>query len=225
LLGITPLQAAVITFGEAITISADTDVSTAGTFVAGINFSGADRTVNGVTFNNISTAGGNADITTSGIVNINDNAFDNSPGAPFNTLDAQYRLLLRGATFNPVSPTAQNGVITLNNLVLQQEYQIQLFTHDNRGDTQSIANRTLNVSAGGNTVNLDLNVGNAAGGVGQFVIGTFTADSTSQVINLNAPTNGIVQFNAFQVRAIPEPSSAMLTGLGAIGLMLRRRRN
>lgn len=58
--------------------------------------------------------------------------------------------------------------------------------------------------------------------------GTFTADSEAQSIFIQTFNSGGSsagsQLNAYQLRAIPEPSSAALIGLGGLGLILRRRR-
>jgi hypothetical protein len=58
----------------------------------------------------------------------------------------------------------------------------------------------------------------------QFAIGTFTANGTTQ--DLSAVANGFGQahINALQVRAVPEPSSAVLISLGGIALILHRRK-
>ena len=67
------------------------------------------------------------------------------------------------------------------------------------------------------------NVESVSGGLGQFAIGTFTADATSEAITFGAPdgSNGYALLNAFQLRQItvPEPSSALLCGLGIAGVM------
>jgi hypothetical protein len=60
--------------------------------------------------------------------------------------------------------------------------------------------------------------------VGQFAIGTFTADSTSQVITFNGPVQDIL--SAFQLRTstVPEPTTIALLGLAFLGVMASRRR-
>jgi len=63
-----------------------------------------------------------------------------------------------------------------------------------------------------------------AGGVGQFVTGTFTADATTQTISTfggaaNSATSGYRnQPSAIQIRAVPEPSTLALASLGIIGV-------
>ena len=70
---------------------------------------------------------------------------------------------------------------------------------------------------------------NVEGGVGQYVIGTFTADATTQQIVFQGEGTGLnggsTQINAFQLRAIPEPASTELLGIfGVYGMCQRRRR-
>jgi MYXO-CTERM domain-containing protein len=76
---------------------------------------------------------------------------------------------------------------------------------------------------------LESNTSAALGVVGQFVLGTFTADATSQVIAFNGPSGP--NLNGLQLRqvgpspAVPEPGTA-LAGLVLVGLCgtMRRRR-
>jgi hypothetical protein len=62
----------------------------------------------------------------------------------------------------------------------------------------------------GNTVDL-----NATGGsLGQFVVGTFQADATGQILSMATNGFGNSHITGYQIRAIPEPSSGMLVLLG-----------
>ena len=61
---------------------------------------------------------------------------------------------------------------------------------------------------------------------GSFVIGTFTADSSTQAFTFAAASGydaNRTQFIAMQLRVIPEPSAALLGGLGVLALLRRRR--
>jgi hypothetical protein len=72
---------------------------------------------------------------------------------------------------------------------------------------------------------LDVNTsgGNVAGGLGQWISGTFQADGTTQ--SFDVTSSNANYFNAIQVRAVPEPST--LAGFGVIGIglaaVIRRR--
>jgi hypothetical protein len=73
--------------------------------------------------------------------------------------------------------------LTLNQLVVGQHYEVQLWFHD--GNASGLG--TLMVKSPASLdpwVLLDANPSNTAGGRGQHAIGTFTADATTQVINL-----------------------------------------
>jgi hypothetical protein len=101
-------------------------------------------------------------------------------------------------------------------LTIGTPYRVQVFSV---ADTRTCcADRIQTVDDG---------AGNTSGpmqrGLGNFVIGTFTANAATQsffVSGVNDPG-----LSAVQLRAVPEPTSVALLSLGAAGLLLRRRRN
>ena len=82
----------------------------------------------------------------------------------------------------------------------------------------------------GNGNQVTITGGNLNGGVAtalpQFVIGTFTADGSTQTLEFPdiGAGNSHPQYNALMLRQIPEPGVASLVGLLGLGLMFRRRR-
>ena len=73
-----------------------------------------------------------------------------------------------------------------------------------------------------NAVTLDTNPTNTEGGLGQFALGSFTADAATEAITFNSTDpEGIV--NGFQVRQVPEPSTWAMLAFGAASLLARRR--
>jgi len=201
-------SAAVMTWGSATNISTgvgnSSDVSTNGTLVEA--FSGrisgnptGNNTVNGVLFTSTTNllpldSNDNTDLSTS--TNGGDAAYDN---------------ILSTVDFGG----GESTTITIGggNLEVGELYEIQVWYVDQRAVT-----RTMSF---GSSATDPLRALSAAG---QFAIGTFTADGTSQSLYMTtdgtSPQNHI---NAYQVRLIPEPSTALLGGLGLLALLRRRR--
>jgi hypothetical protein len=221
-------HAAIISFGAPQNIATPADVSTLGTLIQATNFS-TTQTVNGVTFvkstQTPSASYSIGQVTVAGIGDMNATAFTSGSGG-FNSLNATYKAMLVGAAFGLSGATA-NGSLTLTDLTIGNEYLVQLWVTDPRTNSSQVQLRTQSIVSGGSPVSLDFNVTNAAGGVGQYVIGTFVADSTSQVISLsatqaNANSPAVNQFNAIQLREIatvPEPSTFVLSGVGCFAAL------
>ncbi len=131
------------------------------------------------------------------------------------------------------------STITLSSLTIGTQYQIQIWHSDNNAGT--FADNGMVLNAGG-TTNPDPNTSGHAtlirettdGGRGQFALGTFVADSTTQQFQARGYTglapggaapsaSPNLTINAYQVRAIPEPSTAILGAFGAIAMLRRRR--
>jgi hypothetical protein len=218
-LGAGAAQAATITWGAPTDITGNvSDVSTVGTLASALGGGNLTSpvTVNGVTFADANILDGSTFEETVSLV-----------GMPTGS-DADYTTLLESwSRVGRVNP----GTITLTGLSVGQEYLVQLWTADNRGDTGLILGNgdvSTTVGAAG-TVSLDQNVTTNENS-GQYVIGTFTADSTTQSFDAarltnfsTTPTAGnFAIVNALQLRVVPEPSSLALLGLG--GLLIARRR-
>jgi hypothetical protein len=245
-----------ITWGSATTIAGDTDVSTSGTLLYAYNvgWNGttggpggtpgtgvAAATVNGVTFSAFGLPGGytNYESTvTVGSVTMTESPGDlwssnilangSGPSSSYSALSSSYQSLLAsgGGATDPATIT-----VTLGGLTVGQQYQLQIWSNNSGngngpfGIGTPIAN-TLVSSA----VTLDANTTNTSGGVGQYVLGTFTAATTSMNFTLAGSGGGAASpmINAFQVRditPIPGPGGlALALGLGAVGSGGRRRR-
>ena len=143
-----------------------------------------------------------------------------------------YATFLNGSTWTAgAANTSPTRTITLSSLTPDQKYEVRLWAADYR-TWGSGRNQTVTSISGVGTGVIDFNDSPDTNGTtsgGGFVIGVFTADSGgSQSFTLTgggAASNGsqAAQVNAIQVVAIPEPSAALLGGLGMLCLLRRRR--
>jgi PEP-CTERM motif len=220
-------HAALITWGAPTNISGDSDVSTAGALVGAFNMGNtgvASTTVNGVTFAPFALTGppgsiGNFSFT--GTTFGGNNALGAVAG-PFTALTAPYQSLLSSAVITGVTGLG-NITLTMNGLVVGSTYDFQWWSSTSQAFPGF---ETTLASSPGSNVSLDKNVGDATGNLGQWVLGTFTADSASQAITFTSNNRPVL--NGFQLRqlsSVPEPGTA-LAGVSLLGLcgMQRRRR-
>ena len=179
--------AATVKWGEPKTIAKDTDVLTEGRRVFARCY-GASVKVNGVGF----TAGDHPRLAIAGPENVEAATFGGDQ-APFTELSEAYRTLIAGGGWNDGAP----GTITLKDLVVGHEYVLQIWVNDSR-DYGIERNQTVKCGEADPGVTLKYNVARQVGGVGQWVVGTFTADAATLVIALNG--NQSTQINALQLR-------------------------
>lgn len=204
LAAISTAQAAPISWGAATRITGDTDVSTNGVLVTARNLNGAATTVNTVSFETLNF--GSVTDTSSGT-------------APFTGLSAAYQELL-GTAFSS-SLDFELGIL---GLTVGQLYEFQVWSNNSAdefhygvkvGDSASFSNSVLLSSGSGPLDNYLL---------GQYVIGTFTADATSQAIYFRP--DEVANVNGFQLRAtnaaVPEPDAILIFGAGLAGLAATR---
>ncbi|MEI7908276.1 MAG: hypothetical protein WCK77_01440 [Verrucomicrobiota bacterium] len=230
--------AGLVVWGPATTISGDTDVSTSGTAVAAFNFDAVSpTTVNGVSFTpvfdglgatgyDVTAGSGAGQLELSGPRIYSGNEFGISWATPYSGLTPVYQALLTGGNYNDSLENASRPInFQIQGLTIGTNYQIQLWVNDSR---EYGASRNTTFTAGASSVTLDQNSSEDYGGLGQWVLGSFTADATIQ--DFAATSSNSTNINAYQLRAIgeisavPEPASSLaVTGLIASGLLLRRR--
>jgi hypothetical protein len=237
-LAASTVQASTIDWGSgAQNISGDSDVSVYGTLVDAFAFSTADSaaatTVNGVTFapwafpaldlpdytGQTSTSLGNYSFSEdAGFLTAYDSLGWGS--GPITGLSGAYgNLLISGASSTYYSTLS----LTMSGLTVGQTYQFQWWDN-NSGFEYSQANGFTpgySTATAGNTVGLNANDGVSQGTLGQYAIGTFTADAATQEIDFNGSSfyGTDPMLNAFQLRELtptPEPSTWALAAVGLV---------
>ncbi len=158
---------------------------TNGALIYAYDESGIAQTVHGVSFAGGSSqyALGGGDVTFWGF---DGGVYDVFGPVAGGGISAGYSNILTGGAW---STSAGNGTVTLNNLTPGRTYQVQCWVVDYR----SYGLNRSEIFSGSNAPTFGYNPGH-------YAIGTFTADSASQLITLNA--NASVQINALQVRDV-----------------------
>jgi hypothetical protein len=211
-----------------VTISGDSDVSLLGASVTAWSARAALPTgssvpvVNGVSFGSTPST-----IPTGFVL---DSVFgDNS--SVISGLSSSYRSMLSAGAFN-----GNTGLMTisLSGLTAGNSYLFQAWSNDARNNT--------NPAQRGRSTLFDSGVGtpqsapvlqpfaSGSANIGQYVIGTFTANGSTQSVRLTGVAQagfGVPLINAYQLRditAVPEPSSLLLlASISGVGFVFMRR--
>ena len=226
LLTLSVAQAATITWTGQGTIIDNTFLSLAGATaneVYGVDFNGAGSltTGNGYTF-------GSGNFTVAG-----------SPGGfngylnGQNSGDASLNIILANGVYGNLANNSGN----LLNLIIGHTYNVLAFIDDNRGSGPGGAGGTLFQVNGdpGNTSPTQLygtqTSGIAGSPLGGYILGTFTADATTQAFSVQNDNQsgsfatGNAQYNGILVvTAVPEPGVCALLGGGLMTLLALRRK-
>lgn len=212
-----------ITWGSATNISGDSDVNTTGTLFGALSLggSGQNTTVNGVTFTGIGSIGTWGNFTFNGTGTLLGTGFI-STNPPFSTLSTAYQQLL--GDFG--GPFVGSLTLTINGLTVGDQYELEWWANiSTTARDPGLPPLTNQITAtAGNSVQLSSNTTGTDGGLGQFVIGNFTATTTSEAITFSASPNTFI--NSLQVRVlgpavsgVPEPATLTLLGIGSLGML------
>jgi Cadherin domain len=190
-----------IIWGSATDVATTADVATTGAFVEAFNLSSraADTstvTVNGITFTGLTSPSPLTNAGAAASAHLNGNTSG----------DVGYNSLLNTAAFGGGASTS----ITVGggNLINGRDYLIQVWYVEERTTGAPALNTRQMIygSPGGSTVT----VGGTAGLLGQYVIGTFTADGPNQTLTLATPGAPFLQshLTAYQIRATGTPPTS-----------------
>ena len=194
---VSPASGAAITWGAATTISGDSDVDNSGTTVYAYFFCSPHDTYSPLTVNNVSfeVKGTDSNGQVPFVPNMTLSGFtwnwDCFAKDYATSLSLNYQCVLNG-----IIAGNDPSTFTLTGLTIGQGYKVQLWLNQSR-DTGSA---TVAISGGGNSVTLTSNNTGVRGGVGQYTIGTFTADTTTQVITFSPGGGSGIAVNAIQLR-------------------------
>ena len=264
-----PANAGVIVWQPSVSLFSggnnDAFVSTNGTSVLAFNGGIAGNipnnptVLNGVGFTSLDAAGLAAGLTGVGGVGVRTDTLSNQAG-PTTFGDGEFSgnldifNVLAGAVFDGGNATAGQNAIEFTGLTPGNTYEIQVFVNDARGGTNAGTRDTewevgfTDGSGNGliageaDLTNRPFNNGTDPNLAGDYIIGTFVANSATEGFNIagtrgglsigddisDANTNnGQAQINGLQLReiaVIPEPSSLALLGLMGLGMVTVRRR-
>ncbi len=216
------------------------DVVTTGTFVDSATANSAGATVNGVTFNGVSSLSATTDSFAGSNITLNNpnvsggglyapNTFIGGLGAPYSGWSANYQAMVGyGIQALDVGYGGNLTTMSLGGLTVGQNYLIQIFESpwdSNWLTTYSDGSSAVSLALTGNGVN-----GSATSTVTQDVTGTFTANATTETLDVTSAP-GLATFSAIQVRNVtnnngpnvPEPSDLSVAAVALIGFLAARR--
>jgi len=230
-LAVEPAKAATINWSAAQNITASSDVVTTGTLHASANFwstgtsaGSGNITVNGVQFAGFQAArirdpgSGPTSLTVGNITltgtspetnNVNLQGTFDTGGPP------SYNNLLNQTAYVVNTSTTGTMGVSVGGLTNGAQYLIQYWVNDSRGTDPQ---RTRTTLVDGNT--LAVNTTQTAGGFGQYITGTFTADSTTQGFQVTGGVGSVAYANAMQVRLLVVPEPTQMVSVAAIGAAL-----
>jgi len=215
-----------------VNASDPTQISTAGTLLTAVAFSSSagygglgPQLVNTVTFNSNTITTSPAAVSANASIGFEAGGIVGGSSSP-----NAYLNLFEGTVYLNSINSATHAIV-LSGLTSGQTYQLQFWSGYWSANYQVRLSDTAPTFSGGlwNSTNQSQTLISAASNstqTPQYTFGTFTASGTTQNIFWYGELPGINQYavlGAFQVRAVPEPTTVALLSLGVLGLIVRRR--
>ena len=227
-LGLQSLASATIPY-SLVTNDADSGISSSNTYTHAIDFnaSGGGATINGVVF---TAATGNTGNFTRTVAN---GSVNNHNGTGEVTTSGNLADLMQGFLYNSGPATDGSGLqtYTITGLTIGTTYDLRLYNHawtaaGNRPNELVFDVGGANDSTGFINTDRATTVGMAGDNDSYYINYRYTASSTSLVFTAANQSGSNASFHLYGLTnqvVIPEPSSCLLSGLGGL-LLLRRRR-
>ena len=212
-----PASAATITWQTPQNIAGESDVYNLGLVVTAVNGGSADN-ADPVVVGGVSFLWDDGSVLTNGT---RYSQYDFAPDPTDPDVSDAYDTLL--------SSTRSYGTnISLSGLQSGTKYAVQIWVNDSRSD--STAARQTSFTAGNTSALVQASRDDTEKHLGQYVIGTFTADAATQAITYEGydgngnQLNDARYVNALLVTTVPEPGSAGLFGFLLLSAAFLRRR-
>ena len=157
------------------------------------------ETIGDTTFHLVTS--GDTTITLGGATNTTGSeGFASTASTPYNNVLSNCAFVLAG----------QTGIINLNHLTIGNEYQVEIWSSDNRNTVFTTGATQIDLPGS------------------DWALGTFTAASTTQSLNFTNATRspyGVITAVALRDISVPEPTTyaMMLGGLAILGFCVRRK--
>lgn len=193
------------------------------TSVKAVNFGGGDTNFGGVTWLVGNQGGGT--FNTTGAHGV----WFSAPSAAWALNHPDFyndgtALLEEGSYTNGLTASGVDFRLDISGFTIGQEYLVQFIVADSRTDA-GIVGRTMQIDGySANIANQDSTTYQYAFGDSRYAVVTARFVANEQDFSFRPLAGGSMQINGVQILTIPETSTTLLGGLGALALLRRRRK-